>query len=326
MCLDHRMASTSGLVHPKPRDHLTALPSELQHLIFGYVFPTHEPDKAFELETTYYEKRGPASHPLDYLAATCRSLRGEVMEWSLHFLMRHHNITKYKPLKTVKLQARRNLLRGRGGLLTWAEKNCVFCGKPSSRSAILVNSLRCCVACDKEQWPDKITRSDAKKQFDLKDHHLLPHHHHSPSAAKLLAKHPGGLPKLRYGTYMSSNVATTMFLKKDVEALAILAHGDLKAHLTKRQADREERSRKLKGTKERKQAEAAHLRTPQGFADYLEANVYGYIVNRTTPPVILPGDDQMENLAAETESWLEESGMFGGEGEFQGGVWVSSLS
>lgn len=174
-------------------------------------------------------------------------------------MTKHGDITKYKSLKTAKFQARRNFLRGRGGLLTWSEKNCVFCGKKSSRSAILMNGLRCCAPCDKEQWPEKITKSEAKKQYDLKDHHLLPAKDFAPALAKLLAKHPGGLPKLRYGTYISSNVATTMFLRKDVEALAKFAHGDLKEHLDKKQAARNERKRKDEERKARGEAEAAEM-------------------------------------------------------------------
>ena len=48
----------------------------------------------------------------------------------------------------------------------------------------------------------------------------------------------------RYGTYVSSNVPTTMFMRKDVEALAKLAHGDLKEHLAKKAGDLAERRRK----------------------------------------------------------------------------------
>lgn len=46
---------------------------------------------------------------------------------------------------------------------------------------------------------------------------------------------------LRYGTYFSAGVLTTMFLKDDVEAFAELAHGDLKGHLKKREVARQER-------------------------------------------------------------------------------------
>ena len=161
------MASNTDIMDltTQPQDHLTSLPPEIQQIIIGYLFPTHEPDKAFESGTIGSDRDGLFCHPLDYLAATCKVLRGEVMEWSFRFLSQHPVITKYKTLKTTRLQARRNLLRGRGGLLTWAEKHCVFCGKATSRSAILMNGLRCCTACDKEQWPEKITKTDAKKRI-----------------------------------------------------------------------------------------------------------------------------------------------------------------
>ena len=118
-----------------------------------------------------------------------------------------------------------------------------------------MNGLRCCKTCDREHWPDKITKTEARMHYDLKDEHLLPESVVSPTSAKLLHEYPG-LPRVRYGTYITSNVPTTMFLRKDVEALAKLAHGDLKAHLAKRQADRDERRKKAKELKARKDAEA----------------------------------------------------------------------
>ena len=148
---------TTSKMANREQDHLTRLAPELQHMIFGYLLPSHEPDKAFETEPSKDEKKG-CTHSLDYLAATCKALRDEVNEWALHFLAQHKDITKYKPFKTNRIQQRRDFLRGRHGLLTWADKHCVFCGNKSSRSAILMNGLRCCSKCDKEQWPDKITK------------------------------------------------------------------------------------------------------------------------------------------------------------------------
>ena len=95
-------------------------------------------------------------------------------------------------------------------------------------------------------------------KYDLKDEHLLPNTVLSPAAARMLKEYPG-LPAVRYGTYITSNVPTTMFLRKDVEELALLLHGDLRAHLAKRQADRDERRKKARETKARKDAEAAAL-------------------------------------------------------------------
>lgn len=102
--------------------------------------------------------------------------------------------------------------------------------------------MRCCRTCDREQWPEKITKTEAIKKYNLKEHQLLPSQHH---AKKLLTLHPG-LPMLRYGTYFSAGVLTTMFLKDDVEAFAELAHGDLKGHLKEREVARQERVRMQK--------------------------------------------------------------------------------
>lgn len=314
----------------EPKDHLTTLPSELLHIIIGYLFPSHEPELDRQLEEISRpdskQDNKQASYSLDFLAATCRTLRAEVNTWARVFLTQHGDITKYKPFKTAKLQSQRNFLRGRGGLLTWAGKHCVFCGKASNRHAILMNGLCCCSVCDKNQWPDKITKTDAKNRYDLKDHHLLPHHH---SAGKLLVKHPG-LPKVRYGIYISSNVETTMFLKKDVEALAELAHGDLKAHLEKRQTEREERKRRMKATKARNAEEAANMdaewarlalvdaerRKDEAKAESIVAEGFDLGTSATTPIVLDHGEEET--------AWLNDDlKMFMEDGEFQGGVRVS---
>ncbi|TKA33535.1 hypothetical protein B0A50_00370 [Salinomyces thailandicus] len=220
------------------KDYLTVLPPELLHNICDHLLPNHDPQVA--LHSTPSTTSIAQPHALDHLSATCRSLRAEVQSWAHHFLRAHARITRYKELKTPKLQAKRNLLRGKGGLLTWAAKHCIFCGKSSNRSAILVSGLKCCAKCDKAQWPDKITKTAAKTTYDLKDHQLLGQAHSS-------AIHPQGsppLPALRYGTYITSNVPTTMFLEPDVRARAQLIHGDLALHASRRAAAAAERQRK----------------------------------------------------------------------------------
>ncbi|KAK3716156.1 hypothetical protein LTR37_006601 [Vermiconidia calcicola] len=276
------MAETVIDLTIEPMDYLSTLPTELQHNIIGCLFASHEPDKPFEPK-----KPQPRYHSLDALAATCRTLRGEVMGWALRFLVQHSDITRYQPRKTAKIQAKRDFLCGRDGLLKWAEKHCVFCGTKSSRSAIMMNGLHCCKECDRKEWPDKITKTDAKRDFGLNEHHLLPHQHHSGAAAKLLAKHPGGLPKLRYGTYTATGVQATMFLRHEVEALAKVAHGDLKAYLEKRQGDQDRRKQK---TKETKAVNAMGLSQPtprnpdpDGYAAHLKR-----IAKKASPTVSAP--------------------------------------
>lgn len=215
------------------RDRLTSLPAELIHLVCDFLLPSHRPDIA--LIDGVCETGRPNSHPLDCLAASCLRMHLEVNSWAQHRLRQHASITRYKDLKSTKLQSTRAFLRGKGGLLTWMEKHCVFCGKISARSAILMNGFRCCTKCDRQQWPDKITKTAAKTKYDVKDHQLLPHFY--------LFKQPDHLPRLRYGTYMSSNVPTTMFLEADVRRLADYVHGDWKQHMDEKHEAAERRKR-----------------------------------------------------------------------------------
>lgn len=126
---------------------------------------------------------------------------------------------------------------GPHGLINYIAKHCVYCGKTSTRSATMMNGLGCCKDCDAKHWPDKITKTMAKTEYDLKEHQLTPH--------DLVAKRMG-LPKLRQGTYMCQGMITTMFLRSEVVELARLVHGpgDLDAYLAQRQKEREERERK----------------------------------------------------------------------------------
>ena len=129
---------------------------------------------------------------------------------------------------------------------------------------MLMNRLHCCAAFDLKEWPDKITKTEAKVTYGLKDHHLLPQECFSPTTVRLLTNHPGGLPKPRYGTYMVSGVTTTMFLREEVIELAELLKGDLQNYLEKRKAEREERSRKIKeGKAKKREKEALAVPIPQ---------------------------------------------------------------
>lgn len=217
------------------RDHFSSLPPEVTQQIASYLYASHIPDKAYLPNPSAIT----ISTDLLNLASTSKTLHQQTNNWAHHFLHQYRAVTKYKDYKTAQAAARQRPLRE---LVQWSSKNCAFCGKKSSRSAILMNGLRCCRTCDREQWPEKITKTEAIKKYNLKEHQLLPSQHH---AKKLLTLHPG-LPMLRYGTYFSAGVLTTMFLKDDVEAFAELAHGDLKGHLKKREVARQERVRMQK--------------------------------------------------------------------------------
>ncbi|RMY78831.1 hypothetical protein D0863_00420 [Hortaea werneckii] len=261
----------------EPKDHLTSLPPELIHLICDYLFPEHYPDIAFHPNHNNYHSHKP--HILENLAATCPTLHSTINTWALHFLRQHSQITQYRDLAKPQNQETRNFLRASPNnhlsnstskpgqtnsnrkpplsLLPWKDRHCIFCGKPSQRHAILVSSFRCCSACDKREWPEKITKTRAKTEYYLSDQHLFPpvvspsssltsnpptrddpsnstqreagkkkkkegKHERARNEDQLLRYPPR---PIRYGSYISSNVATTMFLERDVRRLAEEVHG-----------------------------------------------------------------------------------------------------
>lgn len=252
-------------------DHLTTLPSELLQAIASYLFATHEPDKA--LQSIIGQRTASAQpHDLESLAATCRILRNEVNNWALHFLLEHRRITGYaapesaekaKPKRPKKSQPSSatlgtNFLRisKSAGLLSWSEKKCVFCGKTSARSAIMMNGLKCCKECDKVEWKDKITKTDATKEYDLKDHQLLPQRQKAGPILRNVFKELG-IPRLRYGTYVCQGGTTTMFMREDVRKFAEQVHGGLREHLAQRELQRAKLKKTREANKERRAEEQA---------------------------------------------------------------------
>lgn len=134
---------------------------------------------------------------------------------------------------------------GPEGILTWAEKHCVYCGKYTVRSAIMMNGFRCCKKCDATHWPDKITLPEAQSKYDLKLWDVL---------------------KLHHGLCASSGDAVDMFTRKDVEKLTKLVHktDDLEAFFATKAVERAERKRKadltleIIATEEARQKAARH--------------------------------------------------------------------
>ncbi|KAK0277488.1 E1 ubiquitin-activating protein [Friedmanniomyces endolithicus] len=179
-------------------------------------------------------------HALYQLASACRGLDKQLQSWAQHWLKSHAVITKYK--QSHDTQPGRRFLTGKHGLLFWIKRRCVFCGKQTHRSAILANGLRCCIACDQWQWPDKITKTQAKEEYDLREHHLFPRYHHHPSYAKLAKLGiPSGIIVPRYGTCQVDNVMTTMFLLSDVQRLAEAIHGNYEMYVARRKREAQDR-------------------------------------------------------------------------------------
>ncbi|EMC91665.1 hypothetical protein BAUCODRAFT_79033 [Baudoinia panamericana UAMH 10762] len=212
------------------KDYLTALPAELLYSIFDYLVPSHQPDNAFH---PGIPKPQPL-HELGKLLYVSQSLHSHVNSWAEHFHRAHQSTMRLRLTKTINARQKRFYFHK---VQKWASRHCIFCGKTSRRSAILASSLKCCAKCDKQRWPEKITKTDAKAEFDLRNHQLQPHLH--PRFA-----HINGLPRVRYGTYFTSNIATTMFVRSDVKRLAEFIHGDLVTHKQRKKAEAVERERR----------------------------------------------------------------------------------
>ncbi|KAK3081460.1 hypothetical protein LTS18_006509 [Coniosporium uncinatum] len=148
--------------------------------------------------------------------------------------------------------------RGRGEMYlyrtTWlhfASRFCAFCGKASSRRAVFNSLLLCCKKCDKEAWPEKITKTEAKTKHHLNDSHLF-----DPARP------------LRHAVYDCCGVDTTMFLLRDVEARAKEVFGEV--GYVKRIASRGKRKRGVddedgEDGKEGRQKKAARMDSSSGM-------------------------------------------------------------
>ncbi|RMX85261.1 hypothetical protein D0867_15896, partial [Hortaea werneckii] len=258
----------------EPKDHLTSLPPELIHLICDYLFPEHYPNIAFHPNHSNYHSSKP--HTLENLAATCHTLHSTINTWALHFLRQHSQITKYRDLADPQNQETRNFLRASTNhhlsnstskpgqtrsnkklplsLLPWKDRHCIFCGKPSQRHAILhlfspVSSPSLTSYPRARDDPSDSTWREAKKKEGKQEG--------ARNEDQSLRRRPR---PIRYGSYISSNVATTMFLERDVRGLAEEVHGTgdggWKGYKERRTAAAEERRKKrVVGKAEREGAE-----------------------------------------------------------------------
>jgi hypothetical protein len=197
------------------RDHLTALPHEILQNISSCLYASHTPDRELHQIDAHYagtRYKQPQTRDLANLSRVSKTLYQQTNAWAHHFLHTHRDITKYRVYKTPKAAAKQ--LPALQKLLQWTSRNCVFCGKTSQREAILANGLHCCRGCDREQWPDKITMTEARKQYDFSVHGYLMGLGWTAQGPKQLS----GLKKLRCGTYFCMGATTTMYLRKEVEA------------------------------------------------------------------------------------------------------------
>jgi hypothetical protein len=197
------------------RDHLTILPPEIIQNISSCLYASHIPDRELhQIDAHYSGIPYKQSHTRDLanLSRTSKLLYQQTNAWAHLFLHSHRDITKYRIFKTPNAAAKQQPALQK--LLQWSVRHCVFCGKTSQREAILMNGLHCCRGCDREQWPDKITETQASKEFVLTKHRDVV----LQGSSTVLGQRQAQRLKLRYGTYFCMGVCTTMYLRKDVEA------------------------------------------------------------------------------------------------------------
>ncbi|GAB7352465.1 hypothetical protein MBLNU459_g2873t1 [Dothideomycetes sp. NU459] len=216
-------------------NRLDSLPIELLHQICSYLFLKHDPMRGYRSGDLRYDD------PMIHLAACNRTLLGAVESFSRTLLTQWQPITNFKGSMVKDPDGN---VTHRGLLYAWKRRHCVFCGKSSMRKAVLCTGLGCCAKCDKAQWPDKLTKTNAKKEYHLTDEQLL------PEQARIRIRHgmtetQPSLPAIRFGTYKVDGTVATMFLRADVERLAAAVHGDFQAHMAARQAKAEARKKSM---------------------------------------------------------------------------------
>jgi hypothetical protein len=260
---------------PEGQDHLSMLPPELLSEICAYLFPNHDLKRKYPDSYWRSDAGPPCSQPLDLyveesismrerddqtlihhssLAATSRHIRAAVSSWARSFLLQHttgdgdkHNDNRKAgeipiPLSmnpdsnSLKKSGISTYLRGRRSLLTWSETHCAFCGGSTWRHDTFVNSLCCCLNCDRTVWPNKVTKTAAKREYGLKDTDLF-------VDGKVAA------PGLRMGKDRPRGRAATVFLRSDLQALSDRIRGvgweaDRASKAARRKANRQQREAK----------------------------------------------------------------------------------
>jgi hypothetical protein len=119
-----------------------------------------------------------------------------------------------------EMTSTKDFLHGRFGVLSWSDKHCVFCGKKSVRRAILANGLRCCDSCDRKEWPGKITKTQALRDYRLKETDLFTSRIYQSSGPRTAA------PGVTYGIYSCQGGLATMFLEESLHCIARGVHGE----------------------------------------------------------------------------------------------------
>ncbi|KAK5713850.1 hypothetical protein LTR17_017425 [Elasticomyces elasticus] len=121
---------------------------------------------------------------------------------------------------------------------------CIGCDKICGSETLMLSNVSYCTSCELRERGGPICLSDALKQYDLRDYMLIAARKPGPRA-----KHTN-LPLIPYCTKSTGTAIgvgkciSYRFYINDVKMIARIVHGDVKARMAKKTAERQERKNK----------------------------------------------------------------------------------
>nr|OQO27845.1 hypothetical protein B0A51_04814 [Rachicladosporium sp. CCFEE 5018] len=268
----------NGDVDPD-RDFISKMPAKILEEIVSYCLLDHEPERALHF------KKNPGvpirPHALLSLAAMSPSMYHAVEGFAARFthMNRAQMHLREKPIdKSCRRSARlasKPQLKGEGPahrheLLDLLAIRCVFCFKITTVKAVMSNMNTVCTPCEDKHldgnclivctlvqlqgeravYADLVIHklTDARTEFDLRVYHLLKSRKPGPRA-----KSVDHIPTITYGVKCyrlamppSIEVTSYFFRRNEVEAIAALVHGDVKAHMVIKTDQKVERAEKAR--------------------------------------------------------------------------------
>ncbi|KAK5724828.1 hypothetical protein LTR15_004877 [Elasticomyces elasticus] len=236
------------------KDFISRTPPEVIDNILSFCVRDHDPEVA-----TRTGRR--SRHALISLAAMSTLFRDCVESFSQRQLMLKPELSQFKttaekeaakpdrwkPTRRstrVAAKPREDDRIYRVEFVRFLLRRCVACDVWCYAGSIMLSNVSYCTQCEASEHGGTICLSDALKNYDLRDYMLIPTRTPGPRA-----KHTD-LPAISYatkktGTAIGVGMCTSYrFYVKDVKRIAELVHGDVKARMDKKTAERQQRKNK----------------------------------------------------------------------------------
>ncbi|KAF2483152.1 hypothetical protein BDY17DRAFT_323910 [Neohortaea acidophila] len=223
-------------------------------------------DDDYEMGTFYNTTTSTVTpHVFLSLAAMSSRLRDEVESFCRRYLTKHKERYYFTPNAEIEQKATRRSERLKGkpkvdnrvyrkALVYKLTLKCFGCNtwvRGFARGK-LANGISCCSKCEEEMFGPQINLTDAMKRYDLRDWMLIATRKPGPRAKKV------DFPVINYGTvltgkpYYNGIQISYRFVEKDVIRVASAVHGDIEAHMRKRNWARWDRQFKRRDEEHRK--------------------------------------------------------------------------